>query len=106
MLSSQSSSPHLSAGRGVTRRGRDEENKEIGERLWRRRQCPRWPRYGSLMSVSWSWSVPAKSLQSGDLRHPKLWSRLFLVQAGTGTAGTCDMLTKKLSVCESFLLAY
>ena len=47
--------------------------------------------------------MPAKFLQVGDLCHPKLWSQLFLVQAGTGTAGTCNVLTKKLSLCKLFL---
>ena len=55
------------------------------------------------MSAFWNWSVPATFLQLGDLCHLKSWSRPFFVQAGTGTVGTWNMLTKKLSVCEFFL---
>ena len=64
--------------------------------LWMSRQCPCWSWYGPLMSASWrwTWSVPAKFLQLGDLHHPKLWSRPFLVQQ-PGIAGACDMLKTK-----------
>lgn len=37
----------------------------------------------------------------GQSALPKSWSSLFLIQAGTGTAGACNMLTKKLSHCMS-----
>ena len=43
-------------------------------------------------------SVPAKSQQLEDLHQLKSWSRLFPVQAGTGTADACNMLLKKPSI--------
>ena len=52
-----------------------------------------------------NWSVSAKFLQLGNLCHLKLWSGPFLVQARTGIAGVCNMLTKKLSVCEFFFIS-
>ena len=55
-----------------------------------------------ISSASWNWLVPAKFLRLGDLHQSKFWSRPFLVQAGTETASTSNVLTKKLSVCEFF----
>ena len=64
------------------RRERGKENKEI---MGRGYGC-----VGSVLLVLmwifnvniWEWLVPAKFLQLGDLHHPKLWSRPFLVQSG------------------------
>ena len=85
------------------RRERDKEKKEI------RREAVDMQAV-SLLVLMWIFNdsilelvSAAKFLQLGNPCPPKLWSRLFFVQAETGTAGACNMLTKKLSVCEFFL---
>lgn len=82
-----------------TRRERDKEKKEIrGRGCGRQAVSSRVP-HGSSLSASWSWSVPAKSLQLGSLRHPKLWSRLFFVKQEPELWAPAICLQRNCQVC-------
>ena len=52
----------------------------------------------------WNLVLPSQRLQLRDLRHQQPRSGPFLLEAGTGTAGACNMLTKKLLVREFLCL--
>lgn len=89
---------------GLTRGGRDKENKEVRGRVCASATV-------SLLVPMWVSNVripelfgASQSPAGGRPASAKVVVKTSFVRAGTGTAGVCNMLPKKLSACEFFLL--